>query len=217
MFNKLKRMNLGSIFGLLLILVVLPLGALYYMNLGAKWRMDRLSELKEYSRLSGPQVEAAYDSLAYIFEDENNIIVACFLNPGEEELTGLYGENLRKLHEQFDARGDVFFVVHTGADASFITAFREKYALEDTTQCRFIIDGDEMLAPLAREAYQIEREQGESWSNSPYFALVDGMVVRSYYDVRRTEAVQRLVEHIAILIPPAKEREDLVFKREIEK
>lgn len=208
---------MGSILGLLIILVVFPLGALYYMNMGAKWRMERLNELKDYSRLSEQQVRAAYDTLAGIFEDENNIIIAGFINPANEELTDLYGENLRKLHEQFDARGDVFFVMHTDAEASFAASFREEYALEDTAQCRFVINDREDLAHLAREAYQIERGEGEDWSNGPYFALVDGMIVRNYYDVRRTEAVQRLVEHIAILIPPAKEREDLVFKREKEK
>ena len=217
MFNKLKQMNLGSILGLLVILVVFPLGALYYMNMGAKWRMERLSELKDYSRLSEQQVRAAYDTLAGIFEDKNNIIIAGFINPANEELTALYGENLRKLHEQFDARGDVFFVMHTGAEASFVASFREKYALEDTAQCRFVIDDGEKLANLAREVYQIERAEGEDGGAGPYFALVGGMVVRNYYDIRRTEAVQRLVEHIAILIPPAKEREDLVFKRETEK
>ena len=221
MLDKLKKMNLSSIAGVLLILVVLPLGALYYMNLGLEWRLERLSELKDYSRISEQQLHTAYDSLADIFMEEKNIIVTTFLNPESRELTSLFGENLRKLHEQFDARDDVFFLAHVlegaGDGEAFISSFRETYGLEDKEQCFFFLQDEQQLAILANEAYKIEREDGEDWLSNFYFALVDEKVVRSYYDVQEPEAIKKLVEHIAILIPPRKEREDLIFKREVEK
>lgn len=214
-------MRPGSIFGLLLILVILPLGALYYMNMGMKWRMERLEELKAYSQLSEDQLRAAYDSLAPVFLDEENIIVTSFINADDAELSRLFGKHLQKLHQQFDARADVFFVSHVHGErmspASFLSSFRETYQMEDTAQCRFLWDDRAQLASLAESGYQLERTEQDDWVNNPYFALVDSATVRRYYDVRQPREVQRLVEHIAILIPPSKEREDLVFKRETEK
>lgn len=219
MFDNLKKMNLGSIAGLLLILVILPLGALYYMNQGAKWRKERLEELKDYSQLSEQQLRMAYDTLTDIFTDEKNIIVTSFINPEQSEFHADFGANLQRLHEQFDARGDVYFFTHVLNDdqGTFSQAFREKYGLEDEAQCFFIKGKDELMESLATKAYQIERQEGESWKNSSHFALVDNMMVRNYYNVQNPEAVKRLVEHIAILIPPRKDREELVFKREVEK
>lgn len=221
MLKKLMQMRVSSIAGVILILVVFPLGALYYMNMGLKWRKERLGELKTYSRLSEAQLHAAYDTLATLFLDDQNIIITSFINPDNKELAGRYGENLRKLHAQFDARGDVFFVMHLYGDsttrAAFLPGFIRQYELEDTAQCLFFWQREEEAAAMAREAYQLERADGESWNDSPYFALVDSATVRHYYDVRQPQAIKRLVEHIAILIPPSKEREDLVFKRETEK
>ena len=212
-------MNLGSIAGLLLILVILPLGALYYMNEGAKWRKERLDELQDYSQLSEQQLRMNYDTLTDIFMDEKNIIVSSFINSEQSKLNADFGAMLQKLHEQFDARGDVYFFTHVLNDSlgTFTEAFRQEYGLEDEAQCFFIQGKENALGPLAKQAYQITRQEGQQWHNSPLFALVDDMMVRNYYDVQNPEAVKRLIEHIAILIPPRKDREDLVFKREAEK
>lgn len=217
---KLLKTNLSSLIGLFVIIVVFPLGALIYMNKGMNWRKERLEELKTFSELSETQLRAAYDSLASKYWEEGHIIVASFVNLDEVELSDRFGETLQKLHEQFDRRNDVSFVTHItgerGVGGRKLQSFIEKNALQDTAQCFFLVKEEAVLDRLA-QAYKIEREATDNWQNSPYFALVKEAKVLHYYDVQNTKEIQRLVEHIAILIPPSKERENLVFKRETEK
>ena len=217
---KILQSNFSSLIGLFIIIVVFPLGALIYMNKGMNWRKERLEELQTFSELSETQLRSAYDSLAGVYQEEGHIIVASFVNLGKTDLSEQFGENLQKLHEQFDQRKDVSFVTHISGEGSpeqnKLQPFTEKYALLDTAQCFFIAKEEPVLAELA-QAYKIERETTDDWREAPYFALVKDKQVLHYYDVRDAKAIRRLVEHIAILIPPAKERENLVFKRETEK
>jgi hypothetical protein len=131
-----------------------------------------------------------------------------------------FGENLRKLHEQFDERRDVIFLLHITGDSTavrHIGDFAERYGLADEEQVFFVTGGRPDLETLARQGYRLPFKEGESPAQNPYLVFAEtSLTIRRYYDVRRIEEVRRLVEQIAILLPREKEPEP-ELRREREK
>ena len=202
---------------LLLFLVVLPLGSWYYLRTGLDYRLEALEELQDYGRVSGISY-ATYQSDTLVEEDLlGRLVVAGFVDLEDEELASSLGRHLRRVQQQFEDRPDVLFLVHVLNEAGpgQVSVFEAEYGLKDEEQCIFIPFGS---PEKAKEIYFLPEEAGGTASGrTPYLALIDtALTIRHYYDVRRAEEVRRLIEHIAILLPPEPEK-DLVFRRETEK
>lgn len=215
-----QRRKVLQILALLLLLVAFPAISWYYLQIGLDYRLDTMDKLGDYGKIP------AFELITYKLDTldredtESNMIVASFFDLDNESLRRSFGENLGKLHDQFDDRNDLLFLQHLLSDvpsAEEISTFEIKYELSDEEQCYFFVGGQPPLEQLAREGYRLPLEQDPELAENPYLVLVDTTgTIRRYYDVRKSEEVKLLVEHIALLLPRQKER-DLVFKREQEK
>jgi hypothetical protein len=215
-----RRRKVFQIMALMLLLVAFPAISWYYLQIGLDYRLETLKDLGDHGKI--PDFELVTYKLDTLDREyiDHSMVVASFFDLENETLSTAFGENLRKLHEQFDSRDDLFFLHHVLGDmqeAKKINAFENKYELTDETQCFFLVEGRPSIEQLAREGYQLPLGEGMTLADNPYLVLADTTgTIRRYYDVRKNEEVKRLVEHIAILLPHQKEK-DLVFKREREK
>jgi len=219
--KKSTRKGLIAAAALLLLLVVFPLVSWFYLQQGLDYRISALEQLRDHGE--APAFELVNYKLDTLRRDDldGNVVIASFMHLGNDTLAALYGENLSKLHHQFDERPDVLFLQHLlGEDiaAGRLNAFEINYELTDETQVYFLTDGEPSMEQLARQGYDLPLEEVEAGlTENPYMALLDTTgTIRRYYDIRDQEEMRQLVAHIALILPRIKER-DLVFRREIEK
>lgn len=197
---------------LLFVLVVLPLGSWYYLKNGLNYRLTTMSELSDYGKLPAFSYHT-FEGMNLTFNDlQGKVIVANVLNFENNQSNRALGAILEKLHDQFDERSDVCFLVHvTDTSLARVASFSAKYNLEDDNQFYFIpLDTTQMTA-LAKD-YRLGID-----SLATYFTLVDTKgIVRKHYNVQDDTQVKRLVEHLALLLPLQK-KEEISLQREPEK
>jgi hypothetical protein len=219
--QKISRRQILQALAMLLFLVALPLGSWYYLSTGLNYRREILGDLSDHGRIPAFVLSTDTEDTLRREDLEGKLVVASFFGMAGDSLPHIYGAHLEKLHDQFDDRDDIVFLQHVvvGDTSSFEQArsFAVNYGLYDPGQSYFLFDEPAAVERLAREGYRLPAENGAALAQNPYIALADtALTIRRYYDVRRLEDVQRLVEHIALLLPREKE-EDPVLKREKER
>jgi len=187
---------------LFLLLIGLPAGSWYYLQLGLDYRKEALGQLGDHGAFTlktNHSPEAA----------EGSVRVINFLSPTNADAKGAL---LSKLHEQFDKREDFELVTFVDTTAfPDIATFRTTYQLEEEPQCSF--------PPLKAAEWQtfVSTYETDVKAEVPYLALVDVKGnIRNFYEEEDEEAVKQLVEHIAFLLPIEK-RDKAELRRETEK
>lgn len=219
--SKKKSKGLLQIIGLLFFLVILPGGSWYYLSRGLDYRMSTLEELKEIGPI--PVFGTIHHNGNALSEElfEEKMVVSSFLDLKQNPAADDFGTLLNKLHDQFDAREEVLFftyILGEKADSTgMLDNFIQKYELQDTAQCFFLLADDQLIRQQAIDAYKLPLTEGQNLENQTLMVYTDRKgIIRSYYDIQKEDRQKRLVEHIAMLLPKKKDRE-LVFKRETEK
>lgn len=188
---------------LLLLLVGLPIGSWYYLQSGLEYRQSLLADLKDYGKIPEFTLQTVQGEPFTNQDIAGRMVVASFLDFKDETLLTQFGEVLNKLHDQFDERNDVAFLMHltdTTATNEAIEDFATTYALTDQWQCYFLRGAD--ATSIAQQIYKTPQD-----TPFAYFALADtSNTVRRHYDVRQESEVKRLVEHIALILPQNNER-----------
>ena len=206
---------------LLLMLAGLPLGSWFYLQRGLDYRLSALEELKDYGEVPPFELATAADRLLTRNDLQGRMVISGFLTTGDAELRTAFGEVFSKLFVQFDERDDVALLVF-GLDGvtdtpAAMERFAADYGLTDEKQCYLLPGGQPGMEQLVLEGYQLPLPAGTGLPANPYLALADtSLTIRHYYDVTDPGEVKSLVEHIALILPRAPER-DIVFKREPEK
>ncbi|MBK7870384.1 MAG: hypothetical protein IPJ74_06690 [Saprospiraceae bacterium] len=203
--SGLNRTFILAIGILLLLLVGFPIGSWFYLKAGLDYRKEVMSDLHDYGAMPSIALTTYSGQTLEKQDVAEKIIVAAFLNFQDQTITEQSGRWLFKLHDQFDERRDVAFLLHvmdTTASPENIDAFATEYQLQDTAQCFFLKENPEIFKTIATNVYKIPEN-----AVNAHFALADAQgTVRRYYDLRKTEEVNRLVEHIALLLPMEKGR-----------
>ncbi len=215
--NKGNRRKIIQVLGLLLLLVLLPLGSWYYLQQGLDYRLSALHELEDFGALPAFTLRTIDGQPLERADLAGKVVIAAFMTTGDAGQRQNFGEELRRLHLQFDEGDGVVFLTHlldTLADTpEAVARFASDYELNDEQQCFFLTGPPATIRQLAGDAYKIP---GKLEGNT-YLALTDTtLTVRKHFDIAQPEEVKRLVEIVAIILPQVKER-DLVFKREQEK
>jgi hypothetical protein len=215
------RKKIMQFAGLFLFLVALPAGSWYYLKKGLDYRLAALEELGDHGKIPAFSLQTADGRIVSDADLQGRITIAGFLSLRNEELSAAFGENLRKLHLQFDERPDVLLLNIVVDSSEFpsdeISRFAAKYELTDTAQCLFPGGDPSGVEKSTFEGFRLSLPEDIPLEESPYLMLVDtNRTIRRYYNVTRPEEVKRLVEHLAIILPQIKER-DLIFQREREK
>ncbi len=216
------KKNIGQYLMLLLFLVVFPLISWIYLKQGFNYRKEALDKLQNHGTITPYQLVEAGGDTFNLQDYRGKVVLASFFRLEQGETAPLYGDRLRRLHAQFGERQEVLFLQHIlqAEDAATrISTFRDRYALNDDSgsEVVFALPDASRAHSLMQDIYRMPDSDAMVGQSSYYFALADtAHTIRRYYDVRQDSAMQELVEHLAIVIPPVKER-DLVFKREKEK
>jgi hypothetical protein len=200
---------------LLLFLVVLPFGSWYYLKNGMDYRVATMGELKHYGKIPTLSYTTYTNQTLTDSFFINKILIASVLDLKNPEMSETFGEVLEKLHEQFNERKDVLFLLHladTSATQAAVDDFMGKYKLKDTEQCLFLKTPANTTIAAIGQTFHLPPD-----NVFPYFSLTDTKgEIRHYYDVRKIEEVRKLVEHTALLVPLEKTQE-ITLKREQEK
>lgn len=191
---------------LVLMLVALPAVSWIYLSNGYNYQKKVMAELKNLGKMGDlPSLTLSGDTLARA-SWKGKIVVAGPLDllaaPAKSPLLS----HLQELHQQFDDRKDVLFVLYpTTQDTAAVWAYARTNGLWEKNQTIFLGD---VAAGKSRH----------HWSgDSAEFTLTDSKgQVRKAYDLRQGAQYARLVEHIALLLP-IERKERPVLQREAEK
>ena len=209
-----------QVLGLLILLVALPAGSWFYLSKGLNYRLRALEELGNHGGIGDFQLATAGGDTLGRAGIAGRIVVASFFSPSDEALRRRYHEQLSRLHRQFDDGQEVLFLQHLPLDSALALAraseLQREYGLDDPEQVYFLTGGSPPLEVLARDVYRLPAPELAPAEN-PHLVLADStLTIRRYYDARQLPEFKRLVEHIAMMLPPQK-RKNLVFQREQER
>ncbi|NUO01042.1 MAG: hypothetical protein HUU01_10555 [Saprospiraceae bacterium] len=204
-----------QIAALTVILVVFPAVSWYWLSQGLDYRKTAKAELKDLGPLPDHQWRNYTGRTLSKTDLKGSFVIAGVYDLSQPQLSDYFGREFSRLHDQFDDRKDVFFFSVIGQDTALLPAFLEKYGLTDTTQCFFFTTEPEAMKNLAVTGFRMPALDGTS---SPYIAFADtSSVIRNHYNVRDNQQLKRMVQHISLLLPMSKSREELRFQREAEK
>lgn len=209
-------MNLIQIGGLLLLLVVLPLGSWYYLQTGLNYRMEAINEMKDIAPLSTFELMNYNDTLVTMAPFEDQLVIGHFYTGSNEEA---YFGLLKRMKAQFDERQDVFFLTfREGEDVGARAASAQlllDYGLEDPGQFFFLHGAAGEVADLAASTKLAIVESGQLVDNNQLF-FADSAMIRGHYDMTNDEDLKLLIKHITLNLHPVEEP-DIIFERETEK
>lgn len=202
--------------GLLLLLVVLPLGSWYYLQTGLNYRLEAINELEDIAPLADFQLMNYNDTLISSAAFEDQLVVGHFYTGANEEA---YFDLLQRLKAQFDERRDVYFLTfREGEDIGTRAASAQlllDYDLEDPEQFFFLHGESGEVANLAASMKVAAAQSGQLVDNNQLF-FSDSAMVRSVYDMTKADDLKLLIKHITLNLHPVEEP-DIIFERETEK
>ncbi len=199
---------------LLLMIVVFPAGSWVYMNMGYNRSKTAIAELQDYGHLPAFQLTGVKGTVdSSLVNGQMTLVV--FINP-DQAATKDRMQVLETLHRQFDERNDFKLLIHL-PEITDLAAFQKEYNLTDDRQIYLVKGDSQTLASLIKNTYRIPdlseaREPGSSVdfqtsasadpNNYPYYILIDEKgKIRNYYHADRTVDIERMVEHIALILP----------------
>ena len=167
-----------KVFGSFLAMVVLvgfPLVAFYFVNKGVRYRKDLSKSLEDYGLIEPFQKRFAAGK---VLSTAGNVTVLCFPTANTSKF-------FTQLHDQFDNRTDVIFIVN-GIDG-----------IEDTVQVWDF--PQDRQADLAEALSELK----PTFSGEGYLINREGRLVKKY-DLTDKDDNQLFVKHIGYFLPPKK-------------
>jgi len=225
-----------TIFAVLVILLGFPLLSWYYLKQGLDYQKSTRAELMHYGELSNLQFTNLQGQAFNLDSLDQMMSVISFI--GEDEaMNHKMFELQQKLQIQFGKNESLNFLIvplkKEKASVEYLSNAAEKYSLTNPVQHHFLSAkenflqhwiGKEIKIPKGKEIktgdtpqWILDEDNSGSINNYHYFVLVDTtQTIRNYYNYNNFEEVQRMVEHIAIMLPKETEP-DAIIKREAEK
>lgn len=172
-----------------LLLIVLPAGSYLYLKKGFSYRKQSIVEMTPIDSLDW-SVYTTRHGLGQDGDLMEKIVIAVFIKntPDLKDKA----PTIKALHDQFGARQEVKFALVNSGDAG-VTHFTEREILDDI----YVLDG-----------YRDQQVHQEN------LTLIDQQGrVRGYYNINERTEMQKLVRHIAVLLPlEQKQKLDLIRK-----
>lgn len=213
----LRRKKIVQFVGLLLLLVLLPLGSWFYLKTGLDYRAQAFKELKDIAPLPAFELQNYNDSTARAAQFEDQLVVGHFFNEPHKEL---YAQQLSKLYEQFDDRQDIYFLSFqpgaSVAQQAEAAQFLLNHKLEDEEQVFFLGGSERRIKQLSQDIKLPLEEQSMELSDNSLLFFADSAMVRGFYDMREEAAMKRLIKHLTLNLHPTEEA-DIIYDPETEK
>lgn len=186
---------------LTLILIVLPAVSWYYLRGGLKWRKDAVSELSVYGKIR-PAFIIWQD---HTKEDLLKSKVVVVHNFGDHpDLTAANRKILdtaEKLHQQFGK--NPYFrmgMISRSGTAEFLSY---KQTLPSIDYATWVWTGGlDAWQTILQNGYEYYCIAEKTKPEPEYFALADTSgTIRRYYNAMDDKQIERMVQHIALLLP----------------
>lgn len=209
-----KRNGVLQILGLLLLLVIFPLGSWYYLQIGLDYRLQAREELKPIAELPSFELQN-YDGRKINSQSYKDYLVVghFFANTPKQE----YMDILAQIHDQYDDRKDVYFMTFS-EDTSATALARSGDLLRQDT----LIDQDQLfflhgvgVDNIAKQIKMPFSEKEMSLADNSLLFFADSFTVKGIYDISLEEDVKKLIKHITLRLHPLEEK-DIIFEREQE-
>lgn len=202
--------NIIQLLTLFTLLVILPAGSWYYLRKGLDYRLEATHELEKLGTLPEDSFQGFDGSTPSRRQFASGVVIVSRVETANKSGFNRVLQELGKVHTQFDARQDVFFVIAApDADSAQFMQAAQQNDLDDPAQV-FLIKSSSADAPdfgFSRAGFE---------RSSALVALADTSgQIRQYYDFNDGSRVKRLVEHITMLMPVI-EREQAALKRQKE-
>ncbi len=200
-----SRKHIVQTASLLLLLAILPIGSWYYLQEGYRYRKALLDDLQQLGQIPDLAVPNAQDSLVRLHDFRGKVLVLGMLKPEDEASFKV----LRSVGQQFAESGYTHILLMS----------------EDADQARqwqaqlINTSGETLFTLLSMHTASAQKlpdalPQGMQWG---MVALADtSLTIRRLYHLNQPEDQKRLVEHLAIVIPPKRSPKPEV-KRTVEK
>lgn len=195
--------KIRTVIFLLLMLVILPCGAMYYLYSGAMWNISQREMLGEYGELSAFSMMTEQGEELTRKDLHGKVVIADFFTNSDKENTSKKIEELKKVAHIYQESKNILILSHsTQADAGINEMAQLKSENEIKTPFWHFLSGDE--TEILRQA-EVDYHLDLVDHSSQKFALVDtsGTVV-NYYDINVEEEVLDLLRHITLILPANK-------------
>lgn len=196
---------------LVFFIVFMPLGSWYYLQSGFNYHKKLMSDLKDYGKIPEFNLLTQNGDSLNSNDLHGKIMIVNFYAENKPS-TALTTDYARKILSQFKNRTDLIFLFHSlnpeMQHDSLLKAVAEKENLLNHQV--YFLSGDEVeTAELFTLGYKIpmpeKKAAGQLPEECPFFVLIDtNLTIRNYYDVNDKTSMDRLVEHLAIILPREK-------------
>lgn len=188
---------------LFLILVGLPAASWFYLRGGLNWRKEALSELSSWGTIRPAHIVWP-DGTREDMLNEKVVVIHIFgenpdLTPDNRKIL----DSCEKLFNQFGTTNNFrLAMIAQGGTAEFRTHYQTMASAEHATWVW--TGGLSSWRNIVDNGYEYFCRAEKVQPNPEYFALADTAgTIRRYYNALDDKQVERMVQHIAILLPPA--------------
>lgn len=195
--------KMKTVFFLLLMLVILPCGAMYYLYSGAMWNINQRGMLGEYGVINAfDLVDEKGESLTRK-DLHGKVVVADFFNSAQKENAKQKIEELKKVAHIYQESHNIRILSHntnSSAGQKELADFKLEQGIK-TTFWSFLSGNENEVLRQAKDGYNLDLIE----ESSSKFALMDtsGTIV-NYYDVNEVDQVLDLIRHITLILPANK-------------
>ncbi len=211
-----KRKVWVAFLALIALLIVLPGMGWLYLQRGLDYQLGVRASLADH----GAAPAFAAEQLAYGTLPDTplpRLAIVGFVDLANPDAAAYYGQQLDRLHQQFDKATTLIFQTITpdAVDTVTLYQFIKEYHLGDRKQNYFYrLPAAEFQQQFA--AFGFPDTLG-TLAADPLLALVDDSGrIRNYYNIRQLTQLDLLIQQMAIMAP-RETRPYLVFEREKEK
>jgi hypothetical protein len=209
-----KQRNILNFLALFFLLIILPVAALYFLDMGVDYRKELMAELGDHGKTPGfSLVDVDGDTID--FQDlKRRMSIVNFMSLQDDEHRQIKGETLQKLQTQFGDREEVVFLNFIPRDSndsigrSTINNFKASFELQEAERCFFLREDSITLQRMAMQGYGFSYDDGNSYLGNPNVAFCDtSQTIRRHYNLLDAKDNQLLVRHLVMFLPAGESRE----------
>lgn len=188
---------------LFLILIALPAISWIYLRDGLNWRKEAVAELANYGKISKAPI--IWPDGTWEDQLKSKVVVVHVFgeNPDLTNANKQILDTAEKLHDQFGQNHEFrLAMIASGGTAEFRSYFQKMPSADNATWAWAGGLGSWRTAML--NGYESFCLAEKAKPATHYYALADTSgTIRRFYDALDQKQVDRMVQHIAILLPPA--------------
>jgi len=211
--NK-KQRNILNFSALFFLLIILPVAALYFLDMGVDYRKKLMAELGDHGKVPGfSLVDVDGDTIDYQ-DIKRRMSIVNFMSVEDGEYLQTKGETLQKLQAQFGDREEIVFLnfVPEGPNDSIsqltINNFKKTFELDAAERCFFLREDTTTLQRMASQGFGFSFEQGKALMDNHRIAFCDtSQTIRRHYNILDDKENKLLVRHLIMFLPAGEGRE----------